>query len=141
MNDHDRFLCWLGINKYKPAGMKLDDLIVYQKAMNLAEKIWAIVISWETFSKHTLGKQWVNAADSIGQNIAEGYGRYHYKDSENFYYYARGSLYESLTILRKANSRNLISPEFYPELDSEHRDLLVRLNNFIASVGNRENPL
>ncbi|MEA3351116.1 MAG: four helix bundle protein, partial [Chloroflexota bacterium] len=30
-------------------------------------------------------------------NIAEGYGRYHYLDSLRFYYFARGSLEETLS--------------------------------------------
>ena len=38
------------------------------------------------------------ASVSIGLNIAEGYGRYHYLDCLRFYYHiARGSLDETLS--------------------------------------------
>ena len=68
--------------------MDIDDLIVYQLAMELAEDVWNIVIKWDYFSRDTVGKQWVEAADSIGANISEGFGRYHFKDSKNFLYYS-----------------------------------------------------
>lgn len=115
--------------------MNLQDLVIYQNAMTIAEEIWNIVISWEYFAKNSLGRQWVNAVDSIGQNIAEGYGRYHFRDAKNFYYYARGSLFESLSILRKASNRKLVTCEAFDKLQKEHKDLIIRLNNFITKVG------
>ena len=115
--------------------MNLEDLIIYKSAMTLGQQVWEIVLTWDPFAKYTLGKQWVNASDSIGQNISEGFGRFHYKDSKNFYYYARGSLFESKTILEKAAKRKLISENKYLELHAEHNDLGIRLNNFIRVVG------
>ncbi|WP_367119197.1 four helix bundle protein [uncultured Mucilaginibacter sp.] len=52
--------------------------------------MWFIVLGWEYFSKDTLGKQLVRSADSIGANIAEGFGRYHFKENKNFCYFSRG---------------------------------------------------
>jgi len=119
--------------------MNLEDLLIYKQAITIAQKIWDIVLDWDSFAKYTLGKQWVNAADSIGQNISEGFGRYHYRDARNFYYYARGSIFESLTILEKSKMRKLISECEYIELHSEHKDLAIRLNNFIRTIGNNAN--
>jgi len=39
--------------------MQLEDLEVYQQAMQLGEKVWGIVIKWNYFGKDTIGKQWV----------------------------------------------------------------------------------
>ncbi len=119
--------------------MNLEDLNIYKSAMTLGQQVWEIVLTWDSFAKYTLGKQWVNASDSIGQNISEGFGRFHYKDSRNFYYYARGSLFESKTILEKAVNRKLISENKYLELHAEHNDLGIRLNNFIRVVGKINN--
>lgn len=41
------------------------------------------------------GQQFVSSVDSIGANIAEGDGRYHYLEKIKFYYNARASLVES----------------------------------------------
>ncbi len=70
----------------------LEKLEVYNLAESFSDKIWAIVDKWDYFKKDTLGKQLVRAADSISANIAEGYGRYFYKESKQFYFYSRGSI-------------------------------------------------
>jgi four helix bundle protein len=111
--------------------MKLDDLVVYRKSMALADSIWNIVLRWQYFERSTIGRQWVNAADSISANISESFGRYHYKDSRNFLYFARGSLSETVTWLSKAQNRSLIEEHEYQELSVELKDLWVRLNNYI----------
>lgn len=114
--------------------MELESLNVYQIAMRIGERVWQIVMTWDSFAKFTLGKQWVNAADSIGQNISEDYGRFHLKDSKHFYYYSRGSLLETFTILAKARNRQLVSEEEFTQLQVDLKDLKIRLNNFINSI-------
>ena len=89
--------------------MKLEELKVYNLAMEIGEEVWSIVSGWKWFERDTIGKQLVRAADSIAANISEGYGRYHFKDSKNFYYYSRGSLFETKTWLQKALERNSYS--------------------------------
>lgn len=61
--------------------MKLDDLKIYEKAMNLGESCWTIVSKWEYFEKDTIGKQLVRSSDSVAVNISEGFGRFHYKEN------------------------------------------------------------
>jgi len=115
--------------------MDIDDLRVYQLAMQLAEKIWDIVIKWEAFSKYSVGQQYTEAADSIAANISEGFGRFHFKDSKNFLYYSRGSLFETKTWTIKAHNRKLITDESYQELMTDIHDLGIKLNNYINSIG------
>jgi four helix bundle protein len=116
--------------------MKLEDLEVYNLSMNLSDKVWDFVITWEYFAKDTIGKQWVRASDSVSANISEGFGRNTYKDSRVFYYIARGSLYESKTWLTKAKRRKLITVDDYNTLFTEHNVLGFKLNNFIKAQTN-----
>ena len=116
--------------------MDLEDLRVYQKAMEVAESIWKIVLPWNHFEKDTLGKQIVRSSDSIAANISEGFGRYHHKDSKKFYYYSRGSLFETKTWLAKANKRSLLDDNQHEHLIAELTVLGKMLNKFIQSVGN-----
>ena len=66
--------------------IKLEDLEVYKVAMELGEMVYKSVDRWDNFNKETLGKQIVRAADSIGLNISEGFGRFFYKENKNFCY-------------------------------------------------------
>ena len=52
----------------------IEDLEVFKLAEIFADKVWFIVLEWDYFSKDTVGKQLVRSADSIGANIAEGFG-------------------------------------------------------------------
>ena len=58
-----------------PASLLLEDLEIYQLSLDIGEYVWSIVDKWEFFHKKTVGGQFVEAADSIAANIAEGYGR------------------------------------------------------------------
>lgn len=84
----------------------LEDLEVYQLAERFSNEIWFIVNEWDYFAKDTVGKQIVRSADSISVNIAEGYGRYHYKENRNFCYFSRGSIIETKGWLKKQRQGN-----------------------------------
>ncbi len=114
--------------------MELNDLRVYKISMEIGADVWKITRGWDDFSKNTIGKQLVRSADSIAANISEGFGRYHYRDSRMFYYYARGSLFETTTWLRKANQRSLVSDEGLVTFEQSLKDLGVKLNNYITSI-------
>jgi four helix bundle protein len=86
--------------------MEVEDLRVYQLSMGVAEQIWDLVQEWDWFAKDTIGKQLVRSSDSVAANLSEGFGRFHYKESKNFAYYSRGSLYETKTWLTKAVTVN-----------------------------------
>jgi four helix bundle protein len=115
--------------------MKLEELQVYQLAMEMAEKIWNVVIFWNYFEKDTIGKQLIRAADSIAANLSEGFGRFFYKENKQFCYYFRGSLYETMTWLTKANNRNLINGSVYDGFCNDINAIGKKLNSYINSIG------
>lgn len=115
--------------------IKLIDLEVYKVALEIGDRIWEIVDKWDFFNKDTLGKQFVRAADSMALNIAEGYGRFFFKENKNFNYYSRGSAFESTSCLRKAIKRSLISEEDNLLLRSLFEKYFKLLNGYIKSIG------
>ena len=115
--------------------MDIEELKVYKLSMNIAEEIWNLVLKWDYFAKDTIGKQIVKSSDSIAANLSEGFGRYHFKESKNFYYYSRGSLFETKTWLTKSYNRKLIEKEIYEKLMQEIKNISVKLNNYIKSIG------
>ena len=118
---------------------KLEDLEVYNLSEIISDKIWDVVMRWDYFAKDTIGKQLCRAADSISANIAEGYGRYHYKENKNFCYYSRGSILEVKSFLRKSKNRNLISEDCYSELYIELQTIHLKLNAYIKYIGKNLN--
>jgi four helix bundle protein len=119
--------------------MQLEKLEIYEISMEIGDKVWDLVDSWKYFDKDTIGKQLVRAADSVAANISEGFGRYHFNDSKHFFYFARGSLYETKTWLQKTKNRGLINQEDYDELVIIISRLGVKLNNFIKTTGKKFN--
>jgi len=115
--------------------MSLEELKIYNISMEIGDEVWKMVDSWNRFEKETLGKQFVRAADSISLNIAEGYGRFHFKEARNFCFIARGSLYETKAIIFKAASRGIIQEEESEKIRSRIIVLQKMLNAFINKIG------
>lgn len=115
--------------------MKLDDLVVYQLAMEIGDEIYFEIEKWDSFAKWTTGKQLLEAVDSIAANISEGYGRYFYKENRQFQYYSRGSQTETRTWITKARNRKQITQEKYIEYIEKLEELGKRHNNYIKSIG------
>lgn len=113
----------------------IDTLEVYLLANELSDEIWNLVSVWSHFEKDTIGKQVVRSADSISANIAEGYGRFSYKENRQFCFYARGSILETKTWLLKAKNRNLIGQDVYENLFSKLELTHIKLNAYMKYIG------
>lgn len=85
----------------------LEDLRILQRAETLADAIWREVLGWNAFARDSLGSQLVRASDSVGANIAEAFGRFHYGEKLQFLYFARGSLFETKYWLNRTSARSL----------------------------------
>lgn len=97
--------------------------------------MWKAVKKWQAFEKNTIGKQLVRAADSIGANIAEGFGRGNGADQKRFLKIARGSTYETKYWLRLAFTRNLLTDEVVEQLKPLLEKLPPKLNAYMKAVG------
>jgi four helix bundle protein len=112
----------------------LEKLEVYQLSETFSDIIWSIVMDWDNFKKDTIGKQVVRSADSIAANIAEGYGRCFYKESKQFFFYARGSIQETKSWLSKCKRRKIIESIRAEELLNEAEKILAKLNGYIKFI-------
>jgi four helix bundle protein len=116
-----------------------EKLQVYQRSEKLADNVWSIVVTWDSFAKDTVGKQIVRAADSIGANISEGSGRGSLQDNRRFVRMARGSLYETIHWLRRSYMRKLLTQVEVKKLRLLVEELTPKLNAFLRSVDRRLN--
>lgn len=61
-----------------------EDLQILRSAEEIADAIWQHVAAWKTLPRDVVGVQLARAADSIGANIAESFGRFHYGEKLQF---------------------------------------------------------
>jgi four helix bundle protein len=78
------------------------DLIVWQKAMDLAEVVYGLTAKFPHTEIYRLGSQTTRAVASVPANIAEGNARGTKRDYANFLSVAKGSLMETETFLMLA---------------------------------------
>ena len=78
------------------------DLIVWQKAMDMAVQIYKLTEEFPPAEKYGLTSQITRSAASVPANIAEGNARSTNKDYANFLTIAEGSLMETETFLMLA---------------------------------------
>ena len=97
---------------------------LYQVARELSRVAWKIYNQLPKKNQYSTGDQFLSATDSVQANIAEGHGRYHYKDKMKFDFNARGSLFEALSWSEVILERELIS-----QVDQERfSELCIRLS-------------
>lgn len=110
---------------------KFEDLEIYQLAEKLSDLIWSIVIKWDSFPKNTVGMQYVDASDSIGSNISEGYGKGSFADRSRYAKISRGSLFETIHWTKMSKRRELISDKEFKEIFDIIDILLPKLSSYI----------
>ncbi len=115
--------------------IKLKDLEVYQLSRKLSQIAWKIFCGMNFEDRKHMGDQFLRSVDSIGANIAEGYGRYHYLDKVRFYYNSRASHFEAfIHWLELLCEREKISKSEFDSTNEIADKLQIKLNNFISST-------
>lgn len=100
-------------------GVSFEDLVVWQRAMDLVTEIYRISRSFPKDELYGLTSQLRRAATSVPSNIAEGRGRLSEKEFQHFLGNARGSLMELRTQLQIARNLHYLD-------DHQARDLLAQ---------------
>lgn len=94
-----------------------EDLDVWKEAVAFSDKVISLAESIQTDRKHyRLIEQLEASSTSIAMNIAEGKGRYSKKEFVQFLYIARGSLYETITLLTIFHKRKWINDSLFDEM-------------------------
>jgi four helix bundle protein len=113
---------------------ELEDLKILQTAEGIADAVWKRVVQWDEFARDVVEKQLSRATDSIGANIAESYGRFHYGEKLQFLYYSRGSLFETKYWLNRALTRELLQAAEVKDYAGRLSDVARQLNSFASSL-------
>ena len=108
---------------------KFENLIIWQKAMNLGENTGKLADTFPKKEMYNLSSQIRRAADSIALNISEGSIGQSNAEFKKFMGYAIRSLAEVVTCFHKAKRRNYISEQ---EFNKYYDDSFQLMNMMIA---------
>ena len=108
-----------------------EDLTVWQLARKFRHRIYQVSETWPRREMYGLTAQIRDAAVSVTANIAEGYGRYHYRENIQLCRISRGSVNEVLDHLYTALDEGYISKETFDQLYAQGREVERVLNGYI----------
>ena len=111
-----------------------EKLAVYQESMDLVEKIYQITKNFPFPEQFGVISQIRRAALSISLNIAEDKGRYHTKIFTQFLYQARGSLYETIALIKLSHRLKYLDKQSEQTLLVLSDSISTKLSNLINSM-------
>ncbi|MBL4656124.1 MAG: four helix bundle protein [Bacteroidia bacterium] len=113
--------------------MKSDfrNLKVWQKGRDLRLYVFTLTKQFPKEEKTKLTDQVIRSSRSITNNIAEGYGRFHFKDNIRLCNQARGSIYETLDHAEIAFECKYINQDTYQQLTENIEEILALTNGYI----------
>jgi four helix bundle protein len=115
------------------------ELETWKQAREIRMIVSNMVKNFPSEEKFRLADQLIRCSRSIGNNIAEGYGRFHYQDNIRFCIIARGSLSETLDHIIIAKDENIISGDVFVSFQSEYEQCLKLLNGYIQFIKRKKN--
>ena len=114
-----------------------EDLLVWQKAVELAVQIYALTRSFPDDERFGLTSQLRRSAVSVSSNIAEGRGRLSEGDFRQFLGIAQGSNYEVLTQLLIAERLRFGSSDAIAQCEDLSNEVSKMLSALIARLPRR----
>lgn len=116
-----------------------EDLQCWKSARDLRVDISQLIKTFPEHEKYDLISQMRRASRSVTYNIAEGYGRFHFKENAQFVRTSRGSLYELLDQLIISLEENYINETQYNNIRFKILTTIKIVNGYINYLISKEN--
>lgn len=108
-----------------------EDLDAWKLAHQVMLEVYKFVKYLPEDEKYNRIAQLKRSSSSVGANIAEGFGRYHWQENIQFCRISRGSINEVLDHLYAALDEKYISEKEFQQLYSQGREVEKVLNGYI----------
>lgn len=123
----------------QPARTKsFQDLEAWQVCREVRRRMSDLAKALPQKEKFSLANQLARASRSATANLAEGYGRYQYRDMTRFARQARGSLYEVLDHLTVALDEGYITKATFDDESAHVSRAIQVVNGFIRFLRKRQ---
>jgi four helix bundle protein len=114
--------------------MALHNLRIFLLAQHINSRVTTQVLSWTYLHQQTLGKQILRSADSITNNISEGYARVRTGERLQLLWYAEGSIQETKNGIRRCVQRRILDEKAGNELETQLTRLSISLIEFMHAI-------
>lgn len=111
-----------------------EELGVYKLAREFSRKVSELIKILPENENYRLKDQMKRAKLSVTNNIAEGYGRYHYQENMQFCRQSRGSICELIDDFNECYDGGYIDEKYLNNLKQDAYHLIKVLNGYIASI-------
>ncbi len=111
-----------------------EDLYVYSLSRAFSKKVSELIKLLPQHEEYNLKSQMRRAKLSVTNNIAEGYGRYHYQENIQFCRQARGSIYELIDDFNECADEGYLDQKMLTDYKEAGYYLLKVLNKYISSL-------
>ena len=111
------------------------ELEVWKLGRQIRQEIYRLTQTFPTAERTNLVIQMRRAAVSITANLAEGYGKYSYKENRNYCRTSRASAYELQDHLTASLDEGLVSKATFVDLDRKLLQFIKRTNSYIRAIG------
>ena len=119
---------------------KFEELVVWQRARELAGAIYVVTRSRELRNDFALVRQMQRAAVSIMANIAEGFGREGASEFHRFVTIARGSCFELLSHCYLARDVEYLTKAEFDRISTKIAEVSRLLRALRESLDNAKRP-
>ena len=112
------------------------ELPVWNDAMKLSLEVFDLTAGLPRSEDYGLCSQLRRAANSVGANIAEGFGRGGVAEKAQFYKIVRGSAHEVIHHLSYGTNTGYFDAEITDEYIENYRNMIHELNKLVKAVLN-----
>ena len=107
---------------------------VWRKAFYLLKKVYKLTQKYPESERFCLIADMRRAANSVTNNISEGFGRYESYDKTRFYKIARGSCYEIINQSLASGAFRYMSETDKNELVNGYKEVISELDSMIKTI-------
>ncbi|MBL4585464.1 MAG: four helix bundle protein [Flavobacteriales bacterium] len=118
--------------------LSFKELKVWKKSRELRKEIAVLVKGFPKDERFLLVDQMKRASRSITANIAEGHGRFHFKENIKFCLYSRGSASEMIDHLTVAVDEEYIDQSTSDVLEEKFEEVMKMLNGYIRHLHKKQ---
>ena len=118
----------------KKAVYSFEDLEVYKLAREFSNKVSQLIKKLPKEEEYNLKGQMRRAKLLMTNNIAEGFGRFHFQENIQFCRQSRGSICELIDDFNECYANGYIDQTYQDQLKNVAYHLIKVLNGYIASI-------